>query len=116
MPALPRRCLATPAVPPARETPMLLALGFIDSPEEILLVLGILLLLFGPSKLPQLGSSLGKSMRAFREGSRGEATADSDDNGSAKSTAPTSVATCPKCGASTGTGSQFCTRCGLKLG
>lgn len=34
-----------------------------------LLLLGILLLIFfGPSKLPQLGQSLGKAIRGFKEG------------------------------------------------
>ncbi len=34
---------------------------------EILLVGGIALLLFGPSKLPNLGRSLGESIRGFKK-------------------------------------------------
>jgi len=33
-----------------------------------LIILAILLLLFGPSKLPGLGSSLGKAIRGFKAG------------------------------------------------
>jgi sec-independent protein translocase protein TatA len=35
---------------------------------ELLLVLGVVLLLFGPKRLPQLGKSLGKTVKAIREG------------------------------------------------
>jgi sec-independent protein translocase protein TatA len=35
---------------------------------EILLVGGIALLLFGPSKLPNLGRSLGEAIRGFKKG------------------------------------------------
>lgn len=35
---------------------------------EILLIGGIALLLFGPSKLPNLGRSLGESIRGFKKG------------------------------------------------
>lgn len=35
---------------------------------EILLIGGIALLLFGPSKLPNLGRSLGQSIRGFKKG------------------------------------------------
>lgn len=35
---------------------------------ELLLVLGIVLLLFGPSKLPGLGKSLGEAIRGFKKG------------------------------------------------
>ncbi len=93
---------------------MLLALGFIDSPEEILLVLAILVLLFGPSKLPQLGSSLGKSMRAFKEGARGEAQEATEQAPRNPEAAEASTA-CPSCGASVTAGNEFCTRCGSKL-
>lgn len=35
---------------------------------EILLIAGIALLLFGPSKLPNLGRSLGEAIRGFKKG------------------------------------------------
>ena len=35
---------------------------------EILLVGGIALLLFGPSKLPNLGRSMGEAIRGFKKG------------------------------------------------
>ncbi len=35
---------------------------------HILLLLLIILIFFGPSKLPQLGQSLGKAIRGFKEG------------------------------------------------
>ena len=37
---------------------------------ELLLVLGIILLLFGATRLPALARSLGKSTREFKEGMR----------------------------------------------
>jgi TatA/E family protein of Tat protein translocase len=33
-----------------------------------LIILAILLIFFGPSKLPQLGQSLGKAIRGFKDG------------------------------------------------
>jgi len=38
---------------------------------EILVILALALLFFGPSKLPQLGSSLGEAIRGFRKGMSG---------------------------------------------
>lgn len=40
----------------------------IPAPSELLIIGGIALLLFGPSKLPQLGSAIGESIRNFRKG------------------------------------------------
>jgi sec-independent protein translocase protein TatA len=34
---------------------------------EILLILVVVLLIFGPSKLPQLGRSMGESLREFKK-------------------------------------------------
>lgn len=36
-------------------------------PLEIIVVLGIVLLIFGPKRLPQAGRALGKSMREFKD-------------------------------------------------
>jgi sec-independent protein translocase protein TatA len=41
-------------------------------PWEIGLILVIILIVFGVGKLPQVGSALGKGMRAFRKGQQGE--------------------------------------------
>jgi len=40
----------------------------IPNPTELLIIAGVALLLFGPSKLPQLGSAIGESIRNFRKG------------------------------------------------
>ncbi len=39
---------------------------------ELLLILAIVLLLFGPSKLPDLGKALGKAIKDFKDGAKGE--------------------------------------------
>lgn len=36
-------------------------------PMHLLLILVIVLIIFGPGKLPQLGESLGKSIRGFKK-------------------------------------------------
>ncbi len=41
-------------------------------PWEIALILVIILIVFGVGKLPQVGGAIGKGMRAFRKGQRGE--------------------------------------------
>jgi len=41
-------------------------------PMELVLILGIALLLFGPSRLPGLGKSLGDAIRGFKKGIDGE--------------------------------------------
>jgi len=39
--------------------------------QEILLILVVALVVFGPKKLPEIGSSLGKGLREFKEGMNG---------------------------------------------
>ena len=46
--------------------------------SEILLIMAVLLLLFGASRLPQLGSSLGSAIRNFKRGFGGEETPSDD--------------------------------------
>jgi sec-independent protein translocase protein TatA len=40
---------------------------------ELLLILAIALLIFGPRKLPELGSALGRTIKEFRKGVKEEA-------------------------------------------
>ena len=38
------------------------------SPTHLIIILAIALVVFGPSRLPQLGRALGQSLRAFKSG------------------------------------------------
>ena len=52
---------------------------------EWLIILGVALLIFGPSKLPQLGGAIGESIRNFKKGVR---DVSSDQVGQSKAPAP----------------------------
>lgn len=62
-------------------------------PLEILVVLIIALIVFGPKRLPELGNSLGKGIREFKDSVTGEKKDDDDDvkviSASKATTAPT---------------------------
>ena len=41
---------------------------------ELILILAVVLIIFGAGKLPAVGSALGKSIREFRQASKGDQT------------------------------------------
>jgi sec-independent protein translocase protein TatA len=49
-------------------------------PFEIIIVLVIALIVFGPKRLPELGNSLGKGIREFKESVTGEKDDDDADD------------------------------------
>ena len=51
-----------------------------DGSTELMVILGIMVLLFGSSKLPKLARSMGKSATEFKKGLRGD-----EDGGSSPS-------------------------------
>lgn len=66
-----------PGVRPAspREVPSLGQLGV----PELLLIGAVALILFGPARLPELGRSLGRAMREFRNAVRSVGDDDDED-------------------------------------
>lgn len=54
-------------------------------PLEIILVIVVLLIIFGPKRLPQLGKSLGTGMREFKDSITGD---DRHDDGDAPAERP----------------------------
>ena len=47
---------------------------------ELLILLLVLLLVFGPKRLPEMGRQLGKGMREFKESVSGSGKDDEDDH------------------------------------
>lgn len=41
-------------------------------PQELILILVLVLIIFGAGKLPEVGGALGKSLRSFKEGMKEE--------------------------------------------
>jgi sec-independent protein translocase protein TatA len=52
-------------------------------PMELVIVLVIALLVIGPKKLPEVGKSLGRGMREFKESISGDHRDDDDDEADA---------------------------------
>ena len=50
-------------------------------PLELAIVLLIVLVIFGPKRLPGLGRQLGNGMREFKDGITGKGKSDDDDEG-----------------------------------
>jgi sec-independent protein translocase protein TatA len=53
-------------------------------PGELLVVLIIALIVIGPKKLPEVGRSLGRGMREFKDSISGATSFDDDDDLTAK--------------------------------
>jgi sec-independent protein translocase protein TatA len=41
-------------------------------PQHLLIILGIVLLIFGPGRLPEMGAGIGKGIREFKKAISGE--------------------------------------------
>jgi sec-independent protein translocase protein TatA len=49
-------------------------------PLELVVILAIALIVLGPKKLPEVGRSIGKGMREFKESLNGESERHDDDD------------------------------------
>ena len=58
--------------------PPLLLLSWIRGPEVVIIVL-VLLLMFGATRLPKIGASLGQSLRAFKNSVSGQDQGDAEE-------------------------------------
>ena len=76
---------------------------------ELLIIAFVVLLLFGPGKAADLGSSLGKGIREFRR----ESTGDSSASTPALDAAPGRF--CTTCGTNNDASGKFCTNCGAAM-
>ncbi|HEX8854756.1 MAG TPA: twin-arginine translocase TatA/TatE family subunit [Thermoleophilaceae bacterium] len=64
-------------------------------PLEIIIVLVIVLVIFGPKRLPELGRSMGRGMREFKDSITGNDKDDEEDRPAELSRAPVDQGTAP---------------------
>ncbi len=96
-------------------------------PMHLIVVLVIVLLVFGPGKLPELGKAVGDGLRELKKATSGE---DKDKTEAAHAAASTSTVTpigaaapvptmasrpCPSCRGAVPVGDKFCGNCGTTL-
>jgi sec-independent protein translocase protein TatA len=83
---------------------------------DVLLILLAALLLFGPTKLPELGRGLGKAITEFRRGTRGMSDSFREE---VLQPAPPNLSAsgnyCTQCGASNPIEAGFCSQCGSSI-
>lgn len=48
--------------------PYMLAFGF--GPQEVLLLLVVMIFVFGPKRIPEIGESVGKALKGFRSANK----------------------------------------------
>ncbi|MBP3892733.1 MAG: twin-arginine translocase TatA/TatE family subunit [Atopobiaceae bacterium] len=96
---------------------------------ELIIILIVALLIFGPKNLPKLGKSLGQTVKNVREGMEGDEDEPKKVEEAAAEPAPAPEATvapvedvveedvvfCSKCGAKNAADAAFCSKCGEKL-
>lgn len=100
-------------------------------PFELIFIVVVILIIFGPKNLPKIGSALGKTVKNVREGmeegkeelSEGPVESHDDsvdviedeDDADAPETAASDAVFCSKCGAKNAADAGFCSKCGAKL-
>lgn len=88
---------------------------------ELLVILLVTLVIFGPKNLPKLGSALGQTVKSVREGmEEGDAAAEKvksevSEASSENQAAPAQTKACPNCGAEIDADAAFCSHCGAKI-
>jgi sec-independent protein translocase protein TatA len=87
--------------------------------QSMLLLLGVVLLLFGGRKLPELAASLGRSMKEFKKATTEGESAAGGDAEVARTPAPTTPAAqaraCPTCRAALEAEWAHCPNCGASV-
>ena len=80
---------------------------------EVLILLLVVLLLFGPRRLPEMGRSLGKGMREFKDSIAGKD--DEPAHVAQLNEAESTAGYCSSCGSPLTAGAQFCAKCGARV-
>jgi sec-independent protein translocase protein TatA len=92
-------------------------------PGHLIVILVIVLLIFGPGKLPELGKAMGDGLRELKKATSGDQ--EKETQAAASTAAATTTATvtpiasatrtCPNCRGTVAVGDKFCGNCGASM-
>ena len=82
---------------------------------ELLVILVIGLLVFGAGRLPEIGSSLGRAIKGFKEASEKREPEPPEPKDAKAEVKGTAGKTCPDCGRTALPDAVYCPGCGKKL-
>jgi sec-independent protein translocase protein TatA len=85
-------------------------------PAELIIVFLVLALLFGGSRLADLGGALGKSVREFRKAIQEDAKPDTAAGVDPTARSEVNSIQCSECGLRNPASARFCQECGMALG
>jgi len=75
-------------------------------PGHLIVILLVVLIIFGPGKLTEIGGQLGRGAREFRESAEGEST---------QKRLALATRFCAQCGSAAESDASFCAQCGRAL-
>ena len=90
-------------------------------PTHLIIILVVALLIFGPSRLPEIGKAVGKTIREFQSGIKEASQGFSEevktdttktDATKADTTESEAKSVCKSCGKPIQAGAKFCPECG----
>lgn len=95
-------------------------------PGHLIVILVIVLLIFGPGKLPELGKAMGEGLKELKKATGTEEAGKEGTSVTASTTAPVASSatvtpitaaahTCPSCQGSVPAGDKFCGNCGAPM-
>ncbi len=95
-------------------------------PGHLIVILVIVLLIFGPGKLPELGKAMGEGLKELKKATVPEEAGKEGTTATASTTAPVASSatvtpitaaahTCPSCHGSVPAGDKFCGNCGASM-
>jgi TatA/E family protein of Tat protein translocase len=83
---------------------------------ELMLILVVILIVFGPGKLPEVGRGLGKAIGEFRRFTSGAGLLEAlEERERAVPATPPAMQRCVTCGTTNALSSRFCSNCGREL-
>ena len=84
-------------------------------PMHLILILIIVLVVFGPGKLPEIGGALGKGIREFKRSTSEETEVKQNVIAITELKPNSAVRVCGNCRAENVSANMFCGQCGAKL-